>query len=215
MKESTRVLILVVLYSVGLISIYVPALKPWCLPLTPLNLLISFLFLLQAYQWEKQLVLSALYVFILGMAAEWIGVHTGWLFGSYHYASHLGLKAGGVPLIIGVNWAMLTLLAAGVSTALSKNKGLRILFGALLMTAMDYFMEPVAINHQFWIWDNGKIPLFNYVSWFFVSLLTQWVVFKRKDVPLNNTALALFILINLFFTVQFFVLCFGGDLSFY
>ena len=55
MKESTRVLILVVLYSVGLISIYVPALKPWCLPLTPLNLLISFLFLLQAYQWEKQL----------------------------------------------------------------------------------------------------------------------------------------------------------------
>lgn len=73
------------------------------------------------------------------------------------------------------------------------------------MTAIDFIMEPVAIRHQFWRWNSGQIPLFNYVSWFSVALLTLLGVAKQEKVLLNNTAIALFILINLFFLVQLFV----------
>ena len=42
--------------------------------------------------------------FATGMLVEWIGVHTGYLFGSYDYGTVLGPKLLGVPLIIGINW---------------------------------------------------------------------------------------------------------------
>ncbi|MFM7566325.1 MAG: carotenoid biosynthesis protein [Flavobacteriales bacterium] len=204
MKENHRILILLVLYVVGLSAMYIPSLKAWCLPLTPLNLILSFLLLMDAFRWNKAIFSAALQVFFIGMSAEWIGVHSGWLFGEYHYVTNLGPKAFGVPLIIGVNWALLTFLSFAVASRVTSHVVLRLILGATIMTAMDFVMEPVAIRHQFWMWETGYVPGFNYVSWFFVSLLTVWVVSKRTQVALNNTALVLFILINLFFIIQFF-----------
>lgn len=205
MKERNSLMVLVVLYAVGLIAMYIPDLKPWFLPLTPLNLLISFLILMDSYRWEKGIMGLSFKIFLIGMSAEWIGIHSGWLFGDYHYVANLGPKLWGVPLIIGVNWAMLTILSFAIVSVITKNKIYRILIGAVLMTAIDFIMEPVAIRHQFWLWNSGQIPLFNYVSWFSVALLTLLGAAKQEKVLLNNTAIALFILINLFFLVQLFV----------
>lgn len=42
-------------------------------------------------------------VSLLGWAAEWIGVNTGLLFGTYRYLENSGFKIQNVPIIIGLN----------------------------------------------------------------------------------------------------------------
>jgi putative membrane protein len=39
------------------------------------------------------------------------------------------------------------------------------------MTALDYFVEPVAMALGFWHWENDVIPLQNYMMWFITSLV--------------------------------------------
>jgi putative membrane protein len=31
-------------------------------------------------------------------------------------------------------------------------------------------MEPTAIELDYWKWENGIIPIYNYISWFLVSI---------------------------------------------
>ncbi len=53
------------------------------------------------------------------MLSEIIGVNSALLFGDYSYGSVLGLKIGGVPVLIGVTWAFVT-VAAWQLVSLSK-----------------------------------------------------------------------------------------------
>ncbi|MGB0423984.1 MAG: carotenoid biosynthesis protein, partial [Flavobacteriales bacterium] len=45
------------------------------------------------------------------------------------------------------------------------------LFSALAMTSLDFFIEPVAIQLDFWWWNETSIPLNNYLTWFVASFL--------------------------------------------
>lgn len=109
MRERTGIFLLLILYGVGIVSLMVNDLRNVVLPLSPYTLLLSFLILMNSYRWKSPVVWVAILVFLLGFTAEWVGVQKGWLFGVYHYGSNLGPKLAGVPLIIGINWAMLTL----------------------------------------------------------------------------------------------------------
>lgn len=137
--------------------------------------------------------------FITGMSVEWVGVHTGWLFGNYAYGDVLGPKLWGVPLMIGVNWFIVmygsAVLMKKVSDRLSVSATMPAWFKYLLMAIdaacvavlFDWIMEPVAVQLGYWQWGgNGAIPLFNYVSWFIVSWLLQIVFFL---LPIKNTNL--------------------------
>jgi putative membrane protein len=139
--------------------------------------------------------------FLAGMSAEWIGVHTGYLFGDYAYGAVLGPKLFAVPLIIGVNWAMLSIVSAALLDKLKLGARLEIIFAALLMVFLDYLMEPVAIKLGFWHWKNGAIPAFNYVCWLLVSLGIQYIYSKWRLNESNNVAIALFFYIVAFFTI--------------
>jgi putative membrane protein len=73
--------------------------------LTPVNLLLMFLLLL----WNEgslriPFLLSLLIAFFTGLFTEMVGVHTGWLFGSYVYQPVMGPQLLEVPLLIGLNW---------------------------------------------------------------------------------------------------------------
>jgi putative membrane protein len=204
-KERTGILVLVILYAVGTISMLVPALRPLVLPLSGYNLFFSFLILLNAYRWNKALLIGSAVIFILGFFSEWIGVHTGLLFGRYWYGMNLGPKLSGVPFIIGINWAMLTILASGISVKWTKNITFQALIAAGLMTGIDVLMEPIAIRNDYWHWHKGVIPLYNYLCWFVISFIGNLVLIKIAKPNLNNTSLVLFILISLFFTIQLLV----------
>ncbi len=137
---------------------------------------------------------------LTGMSVEWIGVHTGILFGEYHYGHVLGPKLFDVPLIIGVNWAMLCIVSAALIASFQLRFWLEVIVAAVLMVFLDFLMEPVAVKLGFWYWKDGLIPSFNYVCWFFTSLLLQFVYRKWHLNETNNVAVALFIYMTIFFT---------------
>ena len=139
------------------------------LPKTPLNLLISFslLLFLSPLNWKKATIIFLF--FTTGMLAEWIGVKYGFLFGEYRYGNNLGIKLDGVPLLIGLNWAMLTLITGAISTKLVKSTWSRVVIGSLLMVFLDLFIESSAPLFDFWHWEADIVPFRNYMAWFGIS----------------------------------------------
>lgn len=139
--------------------------------------------------------------FFTGIVAEWIGVHTGLLFGNYQYGTVLGPKLFEVPIIIGVNWAMLSIVAAALLNKLKLNIYFEVFLAACLMVFLDFLMEPVAVKLGFWRWSNGVIPIYNYVCWLGISLFIQFVYRKWRLNEANNVAIALFFYLVAFFSI--------------
>ncbi|MGB0521483.1 MAG: carotenoid biosynthesis protein [Flammeovirgaceae bacterium] len=154
--------------------------------LTPLNLLITlFLLLFFHKDWNRQAVFFCITAFTVGFLVEWIGVHTGWIFGEYWYGATLGWKIDQIPILIGVNWLILTYCVSGVVHRLEYPIYLKALATAVLMVFIDFLIEPVAIKFDFWQWQNETIPLSNYMGWlitaFVLSLLFHYLSFKKNN----------------------------------
>ena len=83
--------------------------------LTPLNLFISttLLFVNQTNA-SRVKFLVVFIIFFIGMIAEILGVQYGLIFGNYEYGNNLGLKILGVPLLIGFNWVILTVICGSI-----------------------------------------------------------------------------------------------------
>lgn len=145
----------------------------WFVTKTPLNLLLCALAIVVCIFEHKRLIAALAIPLVLGLVAEWIGVHTGLPFGVYSYGDNLGPKVAGVPLLIGVNWAILTFATAGIASEWATNRWSRAALGAVLMTALDIWMEPVAPLFAFWTFDGGQAPLLNYGGWLLVSFVIQ------------------------------------------
>ena len=48
------------------------------------------------------------------------------------------------------------------------------------MVLLDLMIEPVAIRLDFWHWQAEVIPLQNYLMWFLVALLMNWILTFNK-----------------------------------
>jgi putative membrane protein len=142
----------------------------WFIPKTPLNLMLMGLLFVWNFPLDtgRKVVLFA-FIWMAGIGAEWVGVHTGYLFGRYAYGENLGPKIDGIPYLIGVNWALLSFCAGCVSRNLPGPVGLRILAGALLLVGLDFFMEGMAPALDFWTFEGGSPHLWNYICWFLLS----------------------------------------------
>jgi putative membrane protein len=145
---------------------------------------------------------SLLLIAFIGFFLEVIGVKTELIFGSYHYGYALGFKALSVPLLIGVNWAILLYCTAQFS--LIKNQILNALFGAFLMVALDFFIEQNAARFDFWYWKNNIIPLQNYTAWFIISFVLNLAFQNRLGQKSNLTAKAFYVIEIIFFAALFF-----------
>jgi putative membrane protein len=141
--------------------------------LTPLNLFISstLLFVNQKSLNKKEVIIVFL-IFSIGMIAEILGVNYGLIFGKYDYGDNLGLKLLGVPLLIGLNWVVLTFICGSISNHFIKNKYLSIVVGIILMLLIDITLEPIAPILDYWEFSGSIAPIQNYIGWAFTSLLT-------------------------------------------
>ena len=141
--------------------------------LTPLNLFISstLLFVNQKSLRKNEIIIVFL-IFSIGMIAEILGVNYGLIFGKYDYGNNLGLKLLGVPLLIGLNWVILTFICGSISNHFIKNKYLSILVGIILMLIIDITLEPTAPVLDYWEFSGSIAPIQNYIGWTFTSLLT-------------------------------------------
>ena len=173
--------------------------KEFFLAFTPINLFISFVLLfVNQKQLESKELKSAFLIFFIGMMSEILGVNYGLIFGDYVYLDNLGVKILGVPVLIGVNWIILTYITGSLSSFIFKNKYVSILMGAILMIALDLLIEPVAPLLGFWIFDLPEVPLQNYIGWFVIGLITQ-VIFQLKIVEKELTFSTHLLIVNAIF----------------
>ena len=103
------------------------------------------------------------------------------MFGGYKYGDNLGLQVFSVPLVIGLNWFILVFGTRGVVNYFFDKKYLQIILSSILMVLLDFLIEPVAIEFGWWSWDIVSVPLQNYIMWFLVSLIMQFVISSNNN----------------------------------
>ena len=215
-RDDWATVIAITFHTIGLLGIIFLE-RHGFIELTPYNLLLSF-GLLWWTRNEKDwgFILFLLLAVVLGLLSEVIGVNTGKLFGQYEYGRVMGPKFMGVPLVIGINWFVITygcgILASWLISNIFREKMETLdghhqiimiaLMGSGLAVAFDWLLEPVAIKLGFWSWmGSGQIPAFNYMSWFLVSLL---ILMAFHVIPFNRRhpfAVRLFIIQISFFLI--------------
>ncbi|MEN9394252.1 MAG: hypothetical protein RL362_473 [Bacteroidota bacterium] len=162
--------LVVLMYAVGCMGLMlVPDLF---IPLSIWSLIITFFVLFQ----EEMNLKNGLVFFsiaAMGWFIEYIGVHYHVPFGIYEYGDGLGIKVLDIPLVIGLNWVIVTVSSwITVEWAFSKwNKLSKILMSASLMTILDILIEPVAPHLDYWMFQLNWPPVQNYIAWFWLGLL--------------------------------------------
>jgi bisanhydrobacterioruberin hydratase len=164
----------VVVYVSGIIGMQ-SAFRDWFIAMTPLSLLLSAAVLWQHQQVHFSRTYSwAVGAYTIGLGSEIIGVNTGWLFGEYAYGDVLGPKIWHTPLLIGINWYLVTAICNEVTWRILPHRS-PLWVGAALAaagcTALDYLIEPGAIALGYWSWAEGLPPLKNYTDWWLVSFV--------------------------------------------
>ena len=180
--------------------------KELFLSLTPMNLWFSFV-LLCIHQPKldlKHVVLFSI-IGLAGFFAEFLGVNFGLIFGEYQYGENLGYQIKGVPLMIGVNWVMLTVAFGSLWKKFLKNLYIGSLLGALSMVALDYIIEPSSSMLGFWYWKDNDIPAQNFLGWFLVSLPIHFLYQYFAKVDNVKFAANLIVVQFLFFGVFFII----------
>lgn len=183
-RETNTVRVIVIFHLVGFIGLYFLPTKPYFLHLVPVHLwLMMLLVFINHDEPDTKFLAFTGIVVLAGWLVEYGGVHTGSLFGNYTYGHTLGISILKVPLLMGINWFLLT-YATGVSMRKLKIKPmiLRILAGAVLLVILDFLIEPIAQRLDYWHWDGNEAPLQNYICWFVISaaLLLVFELFKFK-----------------------------------
>ncbi len=200
--------VLAILYAVGAVGIAF-RLVPGLAALTSLHLFISFLFLV--YWHEKKGVFFWFWLmiaYLIGTLVEYLGVQYGFLFGSYEYGANMRPVIAGTPIIIGINWILLSYCFTRIVARWAPRKFSMFVIAAIsatLMTAFDVLIEPVAIELNFWSWEKGYVPLTNYAGWWIVSLVLNFL-FVKMGVENGRNPIAFWVLLfQLFFFVFVYV----------
>jgi putative membrane protein len=203
MKPVHRIaiIIIVLFHVVGFVGFVTPYFDVLFLKIVPWHLLLMVSVVLYTHdRFNGKFFLFALLIFTMGFMAEFTGVHTSWLFGSYVYGETLGIKLFSIPLMIGVNWFLL-IYSTGVFMQRSriKNTLLRIIGGAVILVLLDLLIEPIATQFDYWHWTSNSIPIKNYTCWFLLSALMLFVFEKFKFKQQSMVASVLLFMQFIFF----------------
>jgi putative membrane protein len=201
------------MYIVGTIGLIFPSTQPYFKLASAFNLWISLILLLLFHQpYNKSFIITAIGIFLAGFFIEAVGIHSGVVFGKYWYGQTLGIKALGVPLVIGANWLLLiycsTTFTQFFFEILKKktphnswlnNLFLKTTIASILMVFLDILIEPVAIYLDFWHWQNEKIPFQNFQAWFLIAFFLNYIFLRVRFFNSNRMAILLFFLQFAFF----------------
>ena len=199
-REITSIAIIWLFHVSGILGI-IYGNSEWFISATPLILSINFALLLincNSHKWFFHMVILG---FLTGMITEILGVQRGWIFGDYKYGNALGYKILGVPMLIGVNWALLTIITAAIAQQFYENLFMRIVIGVCLMILLDLLIEPIAPVLDFWAFEGGNAPLQNYIGWTAVAIFLQSIFHYFRIEVKGWFPNQLYILQIIFFTV--------------
>ena len=165
--------------------------REWFINMTPFTLLLYFIIIYSRDLDNHKKVFFLLLTFSWGIFSEIIGVNTGLIFGSYEYGKTLGFQVLNVPLVIGINWVVTTVICGTIASQVKVKAPLQILIAITLMLILDGLIEPVAPKIDMWKFNHegGMAPLSNYISWGLVALpLQSYLVLKnlRFDIYISS-----------------------------
>ena len=176
MKNLTKILLFIIWLNqlFGVFGILVIDFDLF-LSLSPISLIFTFFIVVCSnIEVSYKSFATIIIIFFLSIISEIIGVNYGILFGSYYYGDNLGYSMYGVPLVIGLNWVVLTVSCGNIASYFfEKNKYLSIFFGSLLMLILDVIMEQVSSNIDFWYFNDDNL-IFNYITWFILGACNQY-----------------------------------------
>lgn len=203
MKLTTAIFILFLFHVSGVIAILFTPYRDLFLSLTPLNLLIST-FLVAKFHSGFSLTQIKIFILVavLGFSVEALGVATGKIFGVYNYGPVLGWKVFETPLMIGVNWILLTYSMTYSWSRFLKNKWILVLVSAICLVLFDLIIEPVAIFYNLWRWQTENVPLQNFIAWGMVAFVfCALITHCKKDSENKLAPYLMFIQIGFFTTL--------------
>jgi putative membrane protein len=175
-RSKNLVPILIIYYMVGLAGMILPFTRELFKTLTPLSLLLSFALLYIFHESHtSRFWITSMAIFAAGFLVELVGVETGFLFGDYVYGDTLGLKLYHTPLMIGVNWLMLVYCSNYIAGRFVEPVYFRSIVAAALMVVYDFALEPAAIHLDMWSWAGIAVPLQNYIAWFVIALILNYL----------------------------------------
>lgn len=190
-------------FVIGIIGIKI---NPEFAKLTPFHLLLNFILFIYSFEQRNHFFfVQVMLLFAAGFMLELVGVQTGLLFGNYNYLNNLGPKIADTPLLIGVNWVLVSLSSISLVEWFAQKYKLRFnqltasFLGGLLMVLTDFFIEPIAPMLGFWEWQQGLIPLQNYTAWFFFGFVFCYWIIQQQLHNKSRYAAFLYVLQLLFF----------------
>ncbi len=119
--------------------------------------------------WRKGLAaLSGLGVFAL--LVEALGTWSGFPYGAFQYTGDLGWRVFGlVPWTVPFAWIPLLLGAVTIAGARFSGSVQRGIYAAVLLTAMDFVLDPGAVSVGLWRYSNPglyyEVPWTNFAGW--------------------------------------------------
>jgi uncharacterized membrane protein len=200
-------IVVAIVYLIGLLGFIFPVTHELFQKLTPVNLLFSlFVILLFHENWNLKFIILSIFIALAGYFVEVVGVNTGIIFGEYIYGKTLGIKVLETPLMIGVNWFILTYATFLIFKNINLSIYIKAALSSFLMLIYDFFLEPIAIKFDMWSWEHITVPVKNYLAWFIIAyiLILMFYVFRVKvKNKLSSTVfiaqLLFFILLNIIF----------------
>lgn len=117
-----------------------------------------------------------------GLAAEAVGVRTGYPFGDYSYAGTLGVEVIDVPVVVPLAWTMMAYPVLLAARRLSRRWAPVI--GGFGLMAWDLFLDPQMVDDGHWTWADptpslraiDTIPLSNFAGWLAVGTVLMLVL---------------------------------------
>lgn len=185
MKQERIALFLILsMHLAGIVGLMTPW-RGFFQDFTPVHILVMTALLLRFGAAERRYWMAAALVAVFTFLVEMTGVQTGLLFGDYTYGATLGPKVMGTPLVIGANWVLLSFSIAHLLGGADLSLPVKAMLGATLMVGVDVFIEPVAMSFDFWSWQEGVVPMRNYLGWWVVSLMVflglfRWIRFEAN-----------------------------------
>lgn len=195
------------MYFAGIIGLQNPISRPLFIKLTAFNLWATLILLMFFHEnWNRKSLLVFVVVFLSGFFVEVLGVKTGLIFGNYFYGKALGTKLFDVPISIAANWLILCYVSCHffqiIISEINGKQHLIALLSSIFMVSLDIFIEPIAIKYDFWLWADNTIPIRNYMGWFIISYIFNYLILCQKIISKNKIASLLLALQLLFFTLQ-------------
>lgn len=176
-------IVLYVMYAVGVIGHLIAASRDVMLMLTPLTLLFTGGLVLYALvRDDSEIIRWSIFTYVFTFCFELFGVKTGYIFGNYNYGEILIPQIYETPLIIGFNWILVILGSISIAKRVINKPLFVILAAPFFAVIFDFILEPVAVKLGYWTWENGVIPIQNYIAWYIISLLftSYFVLLKAK-----------------------------------